>query len=811
MSISTCKEDIILVFEPKLSSQIGLVAASMYLGFNRATKKGEYSGLLRTVSFTDIAPNELNDTRFFDELNFALGKGIVRLIEKNVVVFLDYTYIQKWIIYPIYFSETNGRKILQIKSVSCISEHIESKNETNKSLLHFKKHLLIVYTRKQEKTSRKLCSPSGVIRIEKIAKGLASVSFDIEYDSLRVAGIPKNDYQLRDFLAEQEIIEKFQKASFIKAGDLFVCPVDDLYLKIKFLSLNNFKVFKNKKPVSIYQNSFSMIPTSNKMDWFELSGDLSIGQSKIPLAALAQALKTTQNWIEIDDSVVLVPSSFKQLLKESTVSKKGIKVPVKAYSLLQSFMDDTITQAENKGVPSLFSVDRIKFNLQSKSFKGKLRPYQEVGVNWLLFLHANGIGGVLGDEMGLGKTIQAICAICIISESSPNPILIISPKTLLFNWEKELSNFAPQVSFTTYHGQGRRIQSDSKVILSTYGTMANDIDEFVKIQFTFAIFDEAQVIKNAKTRNHKNCCLIQAHSKIALTGTPIENSEKDLWSIYHLVFPGFFGTFAQFSHRFSHEKDFNSLKRHISPVLLRRRKEDVLSDLPPKIVQVVFNEMESVQQELYNSLVLVVKSELEKTNSSHMVVNASVAVLNALLRLRQLCCHPLLLPNSLNYCHAKESSKFGQFCTLLDSLIGEKEKIVVFSEFTSMLSIIEKHLVKMEIGYQRLDGSTQDRKKIISNFETGDYQVLIISIKAGGVGINLTSAHNVIIYDPWWNPAVENQAIDRLHRIGQKLPVTVYKLITSNTIEEKIQKLQNRKNDLFDTILEPENIDNLLS
>jgi SNF2 family DNA or RNA helicase len=257
-----------------------------------------------------------------------------------------------------------------------------------------------------------------------------------------------------------------------------------------------------------------MIPASNEMDWFEVSGDLSIAQSTIPLAELAQALKTTQNWIEIDDSVVLVPSSFKQLLKESTVSKKGIKVPVKAYSLLQTFMDDAIAQAENKGVPSLFSVGKIKYNLQSKSFKGKLRPYQEVGVNWLLYLHANGIGGVLGDEMGLGKTIQAICAICIISESSPNPILIISPKTLLFNWEKELNKFAPQVSFTTYHGQGRKIQSDSKVILSTYGTMANDIEEFVKIQFAFAIFDEAQVIKNAKTRNHKNCCLIQALQKL---------------------------------------------------------------------------------------------------------------------------------------------------------------------------------------------------------------------------------------------------------------------------------------------------------
>lgn len=459
-----------------------------------------------------------------------------------------------------------------------------------------------------------------------------------------------------------------------------------------------------------------------------------------------------------------------------------------------NFMKDNESLRE---LQSIFSKIQNINESTPKNFKGELRAYQLKGLNWLKSIGTLGMGGILADDMGLGKTIQ--CIAFILSEKHKKS-LIVCPTSLIYNWRAEFKSFAPSIRVGILHGdKKKRIETiknieNYDVVLTTYGTLKSDIELYNALNFDYLIIDEAQNIKNSKAMISKTVKEIEAKVKLALTGTPIENNLLELWSIFDFVMPGYLGSEKKFQEKFlfSGEEGVERLRILIRPFILRRSKEMVLKELPDKIERKHFVEMEIKQNRLYNSLVKRVTEELDKNNK--------IEVFSYLTKLRQICLEPSLVVPSYN----EESCKITYTMELLKKNKKENKKTILFSQFTSVLDKLENHLNHEDIKFLRIDGSTKskDRLEIANKFNNEEnIKVILISLKAGGTGLNLTSAKVVVHFDPWWNPAVEDQATDRAHRIGQKNIVEVVKLITRNTIEEKIVLMQENKKQLIDSII----------
>jgi SNF2 family DNA or RNA helicase len=445
-----------------------------------------------------------------------------------------------------------------------------------------------------------------------------------------------------------------------------------------------------------------------------------------------------------------------------------------------------------------------------------LRPYQKEGVYWMQFLKKYGFGGILADEMGLGKTLQALT---ILAMQTKGPSIVICPKTLVYNWESESQKFFPKKRVLVIDGDNERrkrlIQEANyyDILITSYSMLQKDYSNYLEygIKFNYSILDEAHYVKNIKTLSAKAVRLIDAQNTLLLTGTPLENNLDELYSAFDLIMPGFLGTKTDFSKEFISKIERNNmialeiLQAKIKPFILRRTKNEVLKELPQKQERTVLSEMTNKQIALYNEVLQRVKDEVDKLVKNQGFERSRIQILSALLKLRQICNHPALVDKS--FINEKDiSGKFDQFMELLMEVVDNDEKVLVFSQFTSMLDIFEKELKKQGISYLRLDGSSKDRQGIVNKFNnTKSIKVFLISLKAGGHGINLTSASSVFLYDPWWNPMVEQQAKDRAHRIGQTKNVNVYKFITKNSIEEKILKLQERKGNLFDNLVKEDN------
>jgi SNF2 family DNA or RNA helicase len=411
--------------------------------------------------------------------------------------------------------------------------------------------------------------------------------------------------------------------------------------------------------------------------------------------------------------------------------------------------------------------------------------------------------------MGLGKTVQLLALLEQVKREEPNvgPSLVVVPKSLLFNWQQECARFTPDLRVVEYTGLERAGLRDrftkSDLVLTTYGTLRRDVMHLKDVAFHYVVLDEAQAIKNAGSQIAKATRLLQAKHRIALSGTPIENHLGDLWSIFEFLNPGMLGRsslFRAFTNGDADEKGRTLLGQALRPFILRRTKKQVAADLPDKLEETIYCDMSDRQRELYaelrdhyrQSLLGIVRTEGVSRNRMH--------VLEALLRLRQAACHPALLEHGSPL---DESAKLDALVPQLQELIDEGHKALVFSQFTSMLAIVRQHLDAAGVTYEYLDGQTRDRKRRVERFQSDEHcGVFLISLKAGGLGLNLTSADYVFLLDPWWNPAVEAQAIDRAHRLGQKRNVFAYRLIVRDTVEEKIAELQRRKRALADGILE---------
>lgn len=452
-----------------------------------------------------------------------------------------------------------------------------------------------------------------------------------------------------------------------------------------------------------------------------------------------------------------------------------------------------------------------------------LRPYQKQGVAWLQFLRTNGFGGILADEMGLGKTLQVLAHLSLVhstavrSPAASRPSLVICPTSLVFNWTAEAKRFVPHLRVLALSGPLRHMRFEEMnrvdLVVTSYALIRRDLERYPVTEFETVVLDEAQHIKNRQTQNAQAVKAIRAEHRVVLSGTPIENSVLDLWSIFDFLMPGYLGSASDFRERYevpiTRERDaatMSRLSRRIRPFLLRRLKRDVVRELPPKIEQVTFCELAPAQAELYQKLLDSTRREVLSAVGGQGLAKSRMLVLTALLRLRQVCCDLRLLnleagENSSNT-FVEASGKVEAFAELLDEVLDGGHRVLVFSQFTSMLGLLREKLDSENIAYCYLDGSTLDRGAVVGRFQQNEgIPVFLISLKAGGVGLNLTGADTVIHFDPWWNPAVEDQATDRAHRIGQSKVVTSYKLITRGTVEEKILALQQRKRELVASAL----------
>ena len=465
----------------------------------------------------------------------------------------------------------------------------------------------------------------------------------------------------------------------------------------------------------------------------------------------------------------------------------------------------------------LGALGRIPSVTPPVGFTAQLRPYQAEGLNWLAFLRDVGLGGILADDMGLGKTVQALGLIALEKAEGrlETPALVVAPTSLMANWRAEAEKFTPDLRVLTLHGHDRKARFDaiatSDIVLTTYPLIGRDTEVFASRRWSLLILDEAQTIKNPDAATTRIIRKIEADHRFALTGTPLENHLGELWSLFSVVSPGFLGDRSWFSHAFrtpiekkGDKERAHRLARRVKPFLLRRTKDEVARELPPKSEIVERIEMAREQRDLYESIRLTMHEKVRAAIAAKGLGRSQIVVLEALLRLRQVCCDPRLLKLSGKSAAKAGSAKLERLEEMLPELVAEGRRPLVFSQFTSMLDLIRPRLDALGLSYSLLTGETKDRPEQIRAFQGGKTDLFLISLKAGGVGLNLTAADTVILYDPWWNPAVEAQAIDRAHRIGQDKPVFVHKLTMSDTIEEKMETLKAKKQAIAQSLFDDE-------
>ncbi|MCH7505408.1 DEAD/DEAH box helicase [PVC group bacterium] len=443
-----------------------------------------------------------------------------------------------------------------------------------------------------------------------------------------------------------------------------------------------------------------------------------------------------------------------------------------------------------------------------------LRDYQKKGLDWLCFLRSFGFSGILADDMGLGKTLQVLSLLAKKKKNS-GPSLVVCPTSLVWNWFEEIQKFLPSLKAVIIHGPSRHEQFEKiprmDLAITSYALVKKDLDRHLQHHYRYVVLDEAQMIKNQDSLVAKAVKKLNARYRLALSGTPIENNLMELWSIFDFLMKGYLLSESAFRKKYERPitKDgcpetLKRLRRKIYPFVLRRVKEDVLDELPDKIEQTIHSELSPVQIQIYKKILKHYRSQIVETVHRRGFERSRITILTALLRLRQICCHPGLVDPALidHNMHDDISGKFDALRDIVRKILQNKQKVLVFSQFTKMLDIMEEWIQKEGIMYTRLDGHTKNRQEVVQRFvDHVPSGVFLMSLKAGGLGLNLECANHVILYDPWWNPAVEEQAIDRAHRMGQKTVVHAYRLISLGTIEEKVRALQKKKEDLFDCVI----------
>jgi len=525
-------------------------------------------------------------------------------------------------------------------------------------------------------------------------------------------------------------------------------------------------------------------------------------------------------WLEVAPELFKPVADTLMELYDDPKGQDGLRIPRQRAATLESLESHWQQQGVSVAwhdASNIFDLAERMRNFEGiergeppENVNAKLREYQLDGMAWLGFLAEYGFNGILADDMGLGKTLQTLGHLQQERDLGrlTKPTLIVAPTSLLGNWQREAARFTPDLSTLIWHGTQRKLSdltvNPVDIVITSYALVTRDIVLLNDHSFGCVVLDEAQAIKNPTAKVTQALKTLQVERRICLTGTPLENHLGELWSQFDFLMPGFLGTRKHFNRYFrtpienhGSSERAERLSTLIRPFLLRRRKEQVATELPPKTEIVREVSLEPEQARLYESIRLSMEQRVRSLLADRGLARSHIEMLDALLKLRQTCCHPALVKlDSAREVH--ESAKTDLLLSMLDELISEGKKILLFSQFTEMLGLIETELVKRDISYVKLTGRTRKRDEVIDAFQHGEVPLFLISLKAGGTGLNLTAADTVIHYDPWWNPAVENQASDRAHRIGQTKPVFIYKLVASNTVEEKIMAMQAQKKQLAD-------------
>ena len=546
-------------------------------------------------------------------------------------------------------------------------------------------------------------------------------------------------------------------------------------------------------------------------DWFDIKGKVLFGNYELPFLRILNYIKQNKHQVLLPNGeYAQIPQAWfdeYKTLVEFCKIEDGKAVIAKYHGILaETLKRDAKIKLSIKDNMRLLLEHKLDKDFQlPQNFKGELRHYQQQGYNWLRLLDELALGGCLADDMGLGKTIQTLCLLQWLKEEKRGINLLVVPTSLIYNWEQEAAKFTPELKVLVHTGNQRTKNNQDfigfDIVLTSYGTLRRDKELLCSTHFNYIILDESQAIKNPQSDTTQVCLSLKANRFLTLTGTPLENSITDLWSQVHFFNRNMLGTQNHFVNACKQEHKQEMYRKLLRPFLLRRNKSEVLSDLPEKSIIVQWCDMSEEQHRFYKDIRNSYRDKFIENKDVNNKVNP-IILLEGLLRLRQSANHPLLVEKD----YAEDSGKFDTVCEMLNEVILQGDKVLVFSSFVEHLKLYKNYLSDNNIAFCYLDGSTKDRKEQVESFQNDNkVQVFLLSLKAGGVGLNLTAASYVFLLDPWWNPAAEAQAYDRAHRIGQTNKVFVYKFISRNSIEEKIIKLQDEKLQLFDAMINSNN------
>lgn len=695
--------------------------------------------------------------------------------------------------------------------------------------------------------------PVNVLTLEKTETGSLRASLDFEYDGISVpygklaektpyvtVKKPKEDliyWVKRDLELEEQAYQNLLRSKFtptqtnklVIEGDFaidfynYLLPnAREVWKVIENDDLSDFKI--SGTPLKITAD----IDFSDSGDSFEIELYCAVGKSQVDYTVIQRYFQQGQKYFYLEDmGNIEIPANKMMKINSAFNSVDAVEVEKNKYNI-KTFRAGIVAELEEQEVTTKMSRKFKAFWSKISSFnameeiplpraiKGELREYQKKGYSWLWFLYSYGLNGVLADDMGLGKTLQGLTLLQKSKEKDGfAPNLVICPTSVVFNWEAEIEKFAPKLSYLSLTGATRKglFKNIPKndVIITSYALLRRDIEELKKYNFRTVILDESQNIKNYDSLTSQSARKLNANHRLAMSGTPIENNLTELWSTFDFLMPGFLYDINEFNYRYGipiQEKGDktvgNRLKKQVYPFILRRLKRDIAKDLPDKIENIAYCHMTPEQRDFYIDVLDSTRQEIFNKISEDGLEKSKMSVFAALLRLRQICCHPMLFEDGREK-NINESGKFDHLKEMLEEIISEGHRVLLFSQFVQMLDLIKAWLERDGINYSYLTGSTKDRKEVVQEFNSNPkIPIFLISLKAGGTGLNLTGADYVIHYDPWWNPAVEDQATDRAHRIGQTKNVFVYRLITKNSVEEKIMKLKERKRDLVDSVISVE-------
>lgn len=640
-------------------------------------------------------------------------------------------------------------------------------------------------------------------------------------DNEKVLMVKRNVEAEKQFIAKlaslhsQFVSQPQNKSLVLKGADvlknnwffLFVDAMKEMKVPVYgFEALKNFR-FNTAKPST-------HIHLSSGVDWFDAKVELAFGEQHIGIEEIQKALANKQSFVQLNDGTLgILPDEW--IKKYALLFKvgEGRNNQLRLSKFHLSVIDDLYDQRDEQELS--FQLDEKYERLRNfknipeipipLELENRLRPYQLSGFHWLNYLNTVGWGGILADDMGLGKTVQALSMLQHYAEENQHlKALVVCPTTLIYNWENEIKKFTPSLTRYIHHGNARIKRSQDfqgeNIIITTYGTLRSDVQMLMKIPFDYVILDESQAIKNPSSKVTKAAGLLKAKNRVCMSGTPLQNNTFDIYAQMNFLNPGLLGSVEYFRNEFStpidklgEQEQKDHLKKLLFPFILRRTKEQVAKDLPEKTETILFCEMENAQRNVYDSYRNSYRNKILGVIDEQGVGRSQLTILQGLMKLRQICDSPAILNEDEKF--PNNSIKLDELTREITENIGE-HKALVFSQFLGMLALIKQKLVENNIEFEYFDGSTSspDREKAIQNFQNNEEcRVFLISLKAGGVGLNLTAADYVYIVDPWWNPAVEQQAIDRTHRIGQTKNIFAYRMICKDTIEDKILQLQERK------------------